>query len=323
VLNRILLPFLTLALAAADPVPVPKKAAPTPEAPKEDPILARIGKQVIRQSDFDVFLDLAVPPQQRPLVNASPDMKEQYLRRFLDFNILAARAKMEKLDATPTFKQKRALREMETLVQDLMQRDADSLQKQVQPTDEILKAYFEAHKDTFKTPEKYTARHILIGTKDNPRANGQGLSDEEAKAKAAKVLAELKAGKKIEDLTATYSDDPGSKDKGGLYENIAYGQFVPEFDAAVKGLNPGQISDPVKTQFGYHIIQVEKKTPAETPGFDAVKEKVKQAWQPQRQEEVFKQYIEKAKVGLNYVEVAPVAKPAGAAAPKAPKGTAK
>ncbi|WP_005036332.1 peptidylprolyl isomerase [Holophaga foetida] len=308
-LKSALFPVLTLTLVAQTAAPTAKKVVPAPklavEAPKEDPILAQIGKKVVRQSDFDTFLDLAVPPQQRSLVGSSPEMKAQYLQRFLDFNILAAKARQEKMDVAPAFQRKLALREQETLVQELMQRDGEALQKQIKPTDEILKAYFEANKDKFKTPEKYSARHILIGNKENAGAEGKGLSDEEAKAKAAKVLAELKAGKKMEDLAKEYSDDPGSKDKGGLYENISYGQFVPEFEATVKKQAPGEISEPVKTQFGYHIIQLEKKIPGESPEFEKVKEKVKQAWMPQRQEEVFRNYIDEAKKSLNYTDKSP------------------
>ncbi|MBP1626498.1 MAG: PpiC-type peptidyl-prolyl cis-trans isomerase [Holophagaceae bacterium] len=313
-LKRALFPLLSLALVAQTTAPTAKKESPAPKkavaAPAEDPILAQIGKKAVRQSDFDAFLELAVPAQQRSLVNASPEMKNQYLQRFLDFNILAAKAKQEKLDADPKFKKKLALREQETLVQELMLRDGEALQKQAKPTDEILKAYFEGHKDKFKTPDKYSVRHILIGSKENPGAEGKGLSDEEAKAKALKVLAELKGGKKIEDLAKEYSDDPGSKDKGGLYENISYGQFVPAFEETVKKQTPGEISEPVKTQFGYHLIQVEKKMPGEAPEFEKVKEKVKQAWLPQRQEEIFRAYIDQAKKGLEVTIKTPAAKPA-------------
>lgn len=320
-LKSALFPLLTLALAAQTTAPAAKKAASAPKvaaaAPNEDPILAQIGEKVVRQSDFNTFLELAVPAQQRPVLAASPDMKAQYLQRFLDFNVLAAKAKAEQLDATPAFQRKLALRQQESLVQELMQRDGDSLQKQIKPTDEALKAYFETNKDKFTTPEKYSVRHILIGSKESTGSE-TGLSDAEAKAKADKVFAELKGGKKIQDLAKEYSDDPGSKNSGGLYENITYGQFVPEFEATVKKQAPGDVSEPVKTQFGYHIIQVEKKTPAAAPEFEKVKEKVKQAWMPQRQEEIFRNYINEAKKSLNYVDKsAPAVKSAKS------KGTAK
>ncbi len=107
--------------------------------------------------------------------------------------------------------------------------------------------------------EYVKAKHILVKT------TSYGLSEEEkakqeadAKAKIEKIAAEIKAGKKFEDAAKEYSDDPGTKDKGGELGWFRKGEMVPEFTDAAFKLNPGEMSEPVKTFYGYHLILVEQ-----------------------------------------------------------------
>lgn len=107
-------------------------------------------------------------------------------------------------------------------------------------------------------------------------ANPNLTNDGEKKKKAEEILQKVKDGGDFTELAKEYSDDPGSKDNGGLYEDIAKGQFAPEFEAAAFALEPGDVADRViRTDFGYHIIKLEKKGEAKgangqtTPTFDA------------------------------------------------------
>jgi foldase protein PrsA len=117
--------------------------------------------------------------------------------------------------------------------------------KDVKVSDSQIKAYFDKNHAAFDKPEQVRARHILVA--DLATAN--------------KVEADLKAGKNFADEAKKYSMDPGSKDKGGELGLFRRGQMVPAFDAAAFSLPIGQISKPVKSPFGYHIIQVEEKQP--------------------------------------------------------------
>jgi parvulin-like peptidyl-prolyl isomerase len=101
---------------------------------------------------------------------------------------------------------------------------------------------------------KGTVAHILI----NSPQDGDAAADAAALAKANDIIARLDKGEKFEDLAKQFSEDPGSKDNGGVYEDITQGQFVPEFDKAMfEDLQPGETTkQPVKTQFGYHIIRL-------------------------------------------------------------------
>jgi peptidyl-prolyl cis-trans isomerase C len=317
-LRSVILTTATLVLAAQTPAPeAPKttsatataakpgpsakaaKAAPAAKAAKAaDPILATIGKEVIRLSDFELFMATTMTDQQRMQLQFVDGAREQYLTRFLEFKALAAKARREGFQKQPDHAKKLAIMDMQLLIQALMERDGPALQAKLDLKDTEVKAFFDAHPDKFKSPETFTARHILIGT----RANGdqKALTDEEAKAKADKVLAEIKGGKTFDAAAKEYSDDPGSKDKGGLYEDTAFGKFVPEFDQAVRSQAIGKVGDPVKTMYGYHLIEVEKITPAVAQTFEAAKDSAKEQAVAERQEAVMQAYMDKVKKEVGF-----------------------
>lgn len=302
-LRTTLLALSSLLVVAQTPAPeAAKTLPPTPpkaEAPaKEDKVLGSIGDRTFRESDFELFLSLALNQQQRMQVELVQGAKEQYRKQFLDFKLMEAKARKDGLDKGADFLRKREMMEAQILIQDLMQRDAPGLQSKVVVQDADVKAYFDTHTDQFKKAESFNARHILVAVK----AGEKGKSEEDAKAKLAKIQKQLGAGKKLKDLAKTFSDDPGSKDKGGLYENISVGSFVPEFEAAVKTQAIGVVGKPVKTPYGYHLIQVEKRSPAVLPDFESVKDQVRQKVQTTKQEAVFQEYVDALKKEIAFVE---------------------
>lgn len=127
---------------------------------------------------------------------------------------------------------------------------------------EIQRAY-SSNQDAYRIPERAKVRHILI---EVPQPGPDGKVDQKAKdaalAKAQDVEKQLKAGGDWNALAKKYSSDPGSKDKGGELDWILKGQTVPEFEKVAFGQSKGQISDPVQSSFGYHIIQTEEKEDA-------------------------------------------------------------
>lgn len=307
-LRTLLLPLLSLSLAAQAPAPT----APAPAAPAagetevkrtEDKPIARIDGKPVMESDFLMFLDLAYNPQQRMQIAMAEGAMQQVQQTYLQTRLFEAKARKEGLDKDPAFARKRAIMEMDLLVRALFDRDGAALQEKIKVSDSDVKAYYDAHADQFKTPETFSARHILVGTKDSPAADGKGLTDAQAKAKIARIQAALKAGRKLKDLAKANSDDPGSKDKGGLYENIPFGSFQPEFETAVRAQALGKVGQPVKTPYGYHLIQVEKVTPAKLESFEASKEKAQQLATQERQEQVMKEFTDAIKKDIAYEEI--------------------
>jgi len=128
-----------------------------------------------------------------------------------------------------------------------------------QPTQQQIQAYYNEHISDYQVPEQAKSRHILI--KVAPGADAK--TDAAAKAKAEDVLKQLKAGGSWTELAKKYSDDPGSKDSGGELGFAQRGRMVPEFDNAIFTQKIGDI-EIVKSQFGYHVVQVEDRQAAHT-----------------------------------------------------------
>src|ERR1051326_5214947 len=142
---------------------------------------------------------------------------------------------------------------------------------------EIQRAY-SANQNAYRIPERVKVRHILIETpKPGPdgKVDQKGIDD--ARAKAQDVLKQLKATGDWAGLAKKYSGDPGSKDKGGELDWLSKGQTVPEFEKVAFGQNKGQISDPVQSSFGFHIIQTEDKEDAHMKPLAEVKPGIEDA----------------------------------------------
>ena len=126
-----------------------------------------------------------------------------------------------------------------------------------QPTQQEIEAYYNAHKSEYSVQEQAKARHILIQVPQGADAK----TDAAAKAKAEDILKQIQNGANFADLAKKNSDDPGSKDSGGELGFAQRGHMVPEFDQAIFTQKIGDTKI-VKTQYGYHLVQVEERTPA-------------------------------------------------------------
>jgi len=153
--------------------------------------------------------------------------------------------------------------------------------------------YYEKNKQQFVVPASYEVRHILIMTQG--KQGDQAKIDLEAKTKALAVLEKVNKGGDFAELAKQNSEDPGSAPEGGLY-TFSPGQAVPEFESAVKSLQPGGITKaPVKTEFGYHLIKLEKVTPEAQKNFAEVKDQIVASLSEQAKQEKQNQFIEEAR----------------------------
>lgn len=139
-----------------------------------------------------------------------------------------------------------------------------------QPGDQQIQQYYNQHQSEYQVLEQSRARHILV--KVAPGADAK--TDAAAKAKAEDIAKQLRASGNWADLAKKNSDDPGSKDSGGELGFAQRGRMVPEFDNAIFTQKPGEISI-VKTQFGYHVIQVEERQTAHAQQIAEVKDTIK------------------------------------------------
>src|SRR5215510_1019406 len=144
--------------------------------------------------------------------------------------------------------------------------DQEKIRQSVEVSDDELKIKYQQNIQDYQVPNRVHAEHILFMTVGKPDAEV-----DEIKKKAEDVLKQVKKGAKFDELAKKYSEDPGSKEKGGDLGWLVQGQTVPEFEKVAFSLQPGQASDLVKTQYGFHIIKVLEKENAHTKPFEEVK----------------------------------------------------
>ena len=147
-----------------------------------------------------------------------------------------------------------------------------------QITDADVQAYYNAHQDQYQVKDQVKVRHILIAVPSGADAK----ADAAAKSKAEGILKQIKAGGNFAELAKQNSDDPGSKEQGGELGWLDRGKTVPEFDKTAFSLPVGQTSDVIKTQFGYHILQVEDKKTAHLRPLSEVKAEIVPVLEQQR-----------------------------------------
>ena len=164
--------------------------------------------------------------------------------------------------------------------------EASKVEASVQVTPDDLRAYYDQHRDQYRTAEQVKVSHILIKT---PPPGPDGKVDEkrvaEAQHRAEDLLKQLKGGANFEELAKKYSEDTSAKE-GGSLGWLSRSQTVPEFDKAAFSLPKGQISDLVKSSFGFHIIRVDDKQEAHMKTLDEVKADIEPILKHQKAQQV-------------------------------------
>lgn len=264
----------TKLIAAAAFVALSGVALPALAADAKDPVIAKVDGVEVTQSDLSLALD-NLDPQLAQL----PDDQKRIaaLSTVIDAKLIAEKAKAEKIDDTAEFKNR---------LEFILDRELHNayFKKHVVDaiTDADIKARYDSEVAKLPPVEEVKARHILVKT------------EEEAKT----VIKELAEGKDFAELAKAKSTDPNKSDGGDL-GYFKKGMMVPEFEAAAFAMNKGDVSkEPVKTQFGFHVIKVEDKRIAPPPAFDQVKDQVKQIVMRDKYMEVLKATKATAKIEI-------------------------
>jgi peptidyl-prolyl cis-trans isomerase C len=166
--------------------------------------------------------------------------------------------------------------------------------------DADIKKFYDDHPSDFAVPERVHVAHILISTLDPVTQNPLPTDQKKAKLQLAKDLKDrAEKGEDFAKLVKQYSDDPGSKDKGGEYTFARDHEMVPEFEAAAFSLKVNQISDPVETKYGFHIIKLIEKLPPKTEQFAEATPQIRQYLIGQQADKVLPTYLDKIKTDAN------------------------
>ena len=229
-------------------------------AQDKDPLVAKVNGVEVHQSDLTVAEEEAgqIPPM-------SPEAKQDYLVQFVaDMILVSKAAEDKKFGDSVEFKRKVDFARKKLLMEGLLQ----SVGKEALSDEAMHKVYDEAVKQIGEEKEVH-ARHILFRT---PAGDEKASKEAEDKLKA--VIVRLKKGEDFAKVASEVTEDPSGKANGGDLGYFSKDQMVPEFSEVAFKLDKGQISDPVKTQFGWHVIKIEDKRVKEAPKFEDVKPQI-------------------------------------------------
>jgi peptidyl-prolyl cis-trans isomerase C len=240
--------------------------------PASDPVVLTVGNEKITQSQFEQMM-ATLPAQQRAQIT-NPEQRRKVAEQLAELKTLAQEGRARKLDQNIDVKTKLAL----TTDQVFANAEYQALGTAV-ADEPALRAYYDGHKGDW---EETTARHILIrfqGSQAPLRPGQKELTEAEALQKAKDLKTKIAAGTKFAEVAQAESDDVGSGANGGALGAFAKGRMVPEFEKAAFSQPVGQVGDPVKTQFGYHLILVEKR---ESKPFEQAKAEIQQRIGPEQ-----------------------------------------
>lgn len=234
--------------------------------------IAVIAGKEIKEADFEAFLK-GVPKEQQPYLS-NPQFREQFKEQFLALHMFAQLGEDEKMNETDAFKVM-----MENATRDILaQLAVNSVMKNVIVTEEECRAYYDANSQHFTKGATVSAKHILTDSEE----------------KCGDIRKEIEGGKAFEEAAQEYSTCP-SGSRGGDLGEFGKGQMVPEFEKAAFEGEIGQVIGPVKTQFGYHLIKVEKKNEASVSSFEEVKDTIRRNLMQQKQSEAYKAKVAEMK----------------------------
>jgi hypothetical protein len=218
--------------------------------------IATVGKEVIGEADFQRYLTDTCSAEELATIAHGPLIRKQALEGFLDQMAVVEKARQIGIPREQRFKKAVELGELKLLAQLLTERNRESILRNSEVPPDAVAAYYESHKHEFPVETGFSLRQILAYVQGNPAYPEQGTTDAKAKAKARKALADLRRGISWEVVAKTYSDDQGSSGKGGLVRHGQFGLFTQEVEEAVRTQPLGRPSDPIRTIFGYHVIEV-------------------------------------------------------------------
>jgi len=239
--------------------------------------VAVVNGKAVPKARVDALIKSAVKPGQP----VPPELEARARDVVVMQEIFAQEAERRGLAATPEFKAQMELARTRVLLDQLRQ----DFEKKNPVTDAEAKAEYDKVKAEAGTGVEYRARHILVEKEED----------------AKNLIAQIQKGAKFEDLAKKNSKDPGSAENGGDLDWAAPNSYVPEFSTAMTKLKKGEMTnEPVKSQFGYHIIKLEDTREAKFPAFDEVKPQLQQRLAQVKQQKFMEELRNKAKTDYKF-----------------------
>jgi peptidyl-prolyl cis-trans isomerase C len=250
-------PTPTPGITGPDTVTVPLAIAPPAAVIPADRVVIQVGDVKLTAGQIGQILDV-FPEGQRAFANSTG--RPQFIDQVVRILLLAEEGRRRKLNETEAYRN-----QLSYTSDGILASLTDvEIKRQVAGDEALLRSYYEAHKAEY---QQIHVRHILIRMQGSPVTLAPGqkdLTDAEALAKAQEIRQKLVQGADFAELARTESNDVGSRSKGGDLGFLKHGQTVPSFEDAAFALPDGELSQPVKTPYGYHLIRVEDRKPTRT-----------------------------------------------------------
>ena len=261
---------ISCAAQAQAPATKPAAAAAAPAAnPSTVVVSGPAGK--VTQSELEAMVNEVVPPAQRASFWSQPQTVDRFARSLYNQRALSQQALAGGVDKTRAGAEYLQLVRERALSKLWLDQHAQAAAPNPKAVTDFARSEYRAQPDRFKTPEQVQVRHILL-----PLAP-DGSDDAAVKARAEELLAQARKGADFAKLAAQYSSDKASAQRGGDLGFFGRGMMLPEFENAAFGLKkPGDLAGPVKTRFGYHIIELVAHKPASAAKFEDVAPELEQ-----------------------------------------------
>ncbi|KAF0217004.1 MAG: PpiC-type peptidyl-prolyl cis-trans [Geobacteraceae bacterium] len=256
----------------------PKTTGEAKKEAKTGQVLAEVNGTVITTGDFNKELE-TLPPYLKPMAE-TPEGKKEMLETMVIRELILQEAKKNGVDKSQAVTDKLEDLKKRVVVEAFLKK---KVEEEANITDADLQKFYDQNKDKFKSGEEVKASHILV----------------KAEKEAQDILTQIKGGGKFEELAKKHSIDSAGA-KGGDLGWFGKGAMLPEFEKVAFALKEGEVSGIVKTKFGYHIIKLTGKRPAGLRSFADVKDQIKAALLPAKQQEVFQKLKDDLKKSSKY-----------------------
>lgn len=248
-------------------------------------VLAKAGNMKITVADLNRIIGYYTPEEQEAF-QRNPVNKLRLLKKLLDESILADDARKLGIDKEPGVKEQIAILTDNQLASELLKREVAD---KVHVSDKDARIYYTLHEEDYTIPATVRVRHILVKVEKG----ADEKTRDAAKEKAESLLKKIKAGEDFGKLAEQFSDDTGSKAKGGDLGFISRRGLDKTFADAALSLKPGEVSGIVKTKFGYDIIKCEEEKPAKLVPFEEVRKDIISRIRKDTVSSKIKGYVEK------------------------------
>ena len=256
------------------------------ESQKEEAVISQAGDWKLTFADLERIVSY-YSPEKKAAILQDPKKLMTLTRRLTQAKVLSDKAYAEGFYERPDIREQLKINEQDKLSLAYVQ---EKVVNDLSVSDEDVRLYYRSHKDDYKVPAQVKVRHILLRVRK--KADKEVV--QQTRQRAEDILKKAKAGEDFAVLAAAFSEDPGSRDRGGDLGWVVRSKLDPAFAKAAFAAKKGQVVGPVRSTYGFHLLKVKDRRPARQLPYDAVAERIRKELMSQLKESKAHEFIETA-----------------------------